>query len=207
MKKKLLFILPLATLCVVGVVATSSAYQVVAEEVVVEEEQPITNEEENTSVVDWETIEQQLDEAQAKLNKVKEYQVFGTTIGAIIGGLISLLLSAVFKKIGQQNIENACKIAQESKAKLEQSQVDIKETFNNAQIIIGELKKQVQDNERITTILNDTSLVIDELKKKNELAEKELQQLKEILLKIAYSNKDLIKSGVAKELHENFDNE
>lgn len=206
MKKKLLFILPLATLCVVGVGATSSAYQVVAEEVVVEE-QPITNEEENTSVIDWEAIEQQLDEAQAKLNKVKEYQVFGTTIGAIIGGLISLLLSAVFKKIGQQNIENACKIAEESKAKLEQSQVDIKETFNNAQIIIGELKKQVQDNERITTILNDTSSVIDELKKKNELAEKELQQLKEILLKIAYSNKDLIKSGVAKELHENFDNE
>lgn len=206
MKKKLLFILPLATLCVVGVGATRSAYQVVAEEVVVEE-QPITNEEENTSVIDWEAIEQQLDEAQAKLNKVKEYQVFGTTIGAIIGGLISLLLSAVFKKIGQQNIENACKIAEESKAKLEQSQVDIKETFNNAQIIIGELKKQVQDNERITTILNDTSLVIDELKKKNELAEKELQQLKEILLKIAYSNKDLIKSGVAKELHENFDNE
>jgi len=203
MKKKMLFILPLATLCVVGVGA--STYQVLAEgeeEPIVEE---VPQEEDKESVVDWEAIQKALDEAQAKLNKAMEYEFLGTTLGALIGSAITILMSFVFKKIGYKNIENACEVAKTSQEKVQEVNSTAKEQLGQLEKLSLELKEQKDLNADLLNANEKLLEVIKELKTKNELVEQDLNTLKEIILKMAYSNKELVKSGVASDLHENHD--
>lgn len=219
MKKKMFIILPLATLVFCGGVCATN-YQVKAdmlyetevgeeepsEEVVIVEEPVEEQQVEEESKIDWEKIKGDLDKVQSYIDKVKEQQILGTTVGALLGTLVSLLFAYVFKRIGNKNIEDACAVARDSKEKLEMCSGDMKEMLSNAEEMIKEVKKANENNEEMTKLLDYSLKTIKELKEKNECAEREIANLKEVVLKIAYSNKDLIKSGVASELHEKYSN-
>ena len=216
MKKKLLFILPLATLCVVGVGA--SAYQVKAEDepiiVPIVEEEPEEQEVEELSAEEVSKLQEVLDkvnEEYAKLkkayDKAMQTEFLGITLGTIIGGVITLLMAFVGRSVDNKNLKNACMLVEKN----ENLQKASKELHEKAQEKLEEYKGQLEtalkENTELRENLNFAIQTVKDVIETNKALAKDLDDVKAIVLKMAYSNKDLVKSGVASDLHENYDKE
>lgn len=210
MRKKLLFILPLATLCVVGVGA--STYQVKAEEEPEIVEPEVVEEE--TTEEDASKIQEVLDNVKKEYEKLKEAydkamqtEFLGMTLGTILGGLITLLFAFVGRKVDNKNLQDACRMVERN----EELQKASKELHEQAQTKLEEYRVQLENalkenaslREDLETAISSTKNVIET----NKMLNQDLDEMRAILLKMAYSNRELVKSGVASELHENYDKE
>lgn len=216
MKKKLLFILPLATLCVVGVGA--SAYQVKAEDepiiVPIVEEEPEEQEVEELSEEEVSKLQEVLDKVNAEYAKLKEAydkamqtEILGVTLGTIIGGVIAMLLGFVGRSVDNKNLKNACMLVEKN----ENLQKASRELHEQAQAKLEEYKEQLdnalKENTELRENLEFAIQTTKDIIETNKALVKELDDLKAIVLKMAYSNKDLVKNGVARDLYENYEKE
>lgn len=166
-------------------VANSNLKMVKAEEIVEPEIEEV--EEEKTL----------LDEFNEKYEEIKNKQIAGTTIGGIVGGLFGAIVAFVPAVLNRTNLKNA-----KDKIDLATKEViTIKEKYNivdpKLDDIVNVLKLSAKKLEEASKLAEKTDEIVASLTKKHE------EDIK-LLLTIIASSPELVKSGIAEKLNEQF---
>jgi len=188
MKKRLLLI-PLMSLMFGGIVGltTKKITEVKAEEI--------------AEVIEEETDNSKIDNLVEELQKVKDMQFMNSLLGALTGGIGSMLVSCLFMFINKD-------IQAKLKRDVKQGTVQLGASVSVANDLN---KKYLENNEKI-------ALVIDEVGKANEYAKDFIARAEQIeinqeelakkhkeevdmLLAIISSSKDLVANGTAEKLN------
>ena len=203
MKKKALFILPLVALF--GVLAFafkpvsySPAFaegDEVSEIIPSQEDVSASEEASSEEIAKWKEL---YENALKKLNEAKQTEFLGTTVGAIVGIVMSLFLTWLFNKANRESVRslqdfgrNALETGKRFFDKGQECLEEGKECLNKANALMGKVEELLKANEE------------QKVAYEKKLAEEKANHKEEInaLLAIVSSNPDLVASGTAEKLN------
>ncbi len=154
---------------------------------------PATNEEDNF----LNKIEQVFDE-------IKNYQVAGTTIGAIAGTIIGALISAIPAILNRKNIKKAIQEVDNSKIVIDDTKKLAESIQKMFDINSADYAKVIEYLDSLSQVLNCTQLKLGEVLKDNKSIKQDNTELLDVLLTSINNNKELVSSGVAEKLNKKY---
>lgn len=154
---------------------------------------PATNEEDNF----LNKIEQVFDE-------IKNYQVAGTTIGAITGTTIGALISAIPAILNRKNIKKAIQEVDNSKIVIDDTKKLAESIQKMFDINSADYAKVIEYLDSLSQVLNCTQLKLGEVLKDNKSIKQGNTELLDVLLTSINNNKELVSSGVAEKLNKKY---
>lgn len=194
MKKKFLLLLPVLAFMGMAIMVKPINYTVARAEdgtsEVVSEETP--SEEEPSK---WKELYEQ---ALAKLEKAKQTEFLGTTVGAVVGGIIVLGLSALANKLNKENIRSLQDFGRDALKTSKDFYDKGKECLEKGQELVETGKDAIKAAKEL---VEQSKKEVEELK--NQLADERKARLEERKVFLTYISNDpqLVANGTAEKLN------
>lgn len=181
----------IASFCNTNPVVVHAEGEESSEEPVISSEEPETQEEESKSKeITWENIE-------TKVKEISNYQVLGMTIGTIVGGLVSIGITYLFKKAEKIELHKFTEISRGVNHQYEAFMKKAEEITTNYGILQNEFKEFKEESAFIIGELKDYNALLKEAIEEEKKARLEERKF---FLDMLSHNKDAVASGLAEEL-------
>ena len=162
-----------------------------------EEEVPVTE----PVAEETETEEKIFDKIVAEGNRISNTQILGTTIGALVGGILSAGITFLMSRVSKETMRDLIQFSRDSK-------FIYKDTLENAKNGVQATQDMIKE---VKTMCEDFKGMNEQLKKQNETLKNyvdslEAEKLEErkFFLTLISNNPDCVAKGVAEELNKYF---